>query len=53
VGLRHWTVELPSESDVADVRRRVEAAGAPVEPQEHGFRTRDPWNTAVAFVARA
>ncbi len=28
-GLRHWTVELPSAADVAAVRERAEAAGAP------------------------
>src|SRR3954454_4688192 len=32
VGLRHWTVQLPTTADVADVRARAEAAGIPVEP---------------------
>jgi catechol 2,3-dioxygenase len=49
VGLRHWTVRLPSAEDVAEVRRRVEAAGAPLEEIEGGFRTRDPWQITVDF----
>ncbi len=50
IGLRHWTVELPTDADVADVRVRVEAAGHAVEPRDGGFVVRDPWQTAVAFV---
>jgi catechol 2,3-dioxygenase len=53
VGLRHWTVELPSDGDVADVRSRVAAAEIPVEPSQGGFVVRDPWQTAVLFVAAA
>jgi catechol 2,3-dioxygenase len=51
VGLRQWTVELPAEADVAEVRGRVEAARAPLEAVEGGFRTRDPWGIAVDFVS--
>jgi catechol 2,3-dioxygenase len=51
VGLHHWTVELPTAADVADVRARVEAAGFPVEAVTGGFRTYDPWRLAVDFVA--
>jgi catechol 2,3-dioxygenase len=51
VGLRQWTLELPTEADVAEVRRRVEAAGAPLEAIEGGFRTRDPWGIPVDFVS--
>jgi catechol 2,3-dioxygenase len=53
VGLRHWTVWLPSAEDVAEVRRRVEGAGAPLEEIEGGFRTRDPWGIAVDLVSAA
>jgi catechol 2,3-dioxygenase len=49
-GLRHWTVELPP-GDLAAVRERAEAAGAPVEPLEDGFLVRDPWATALAVTA--
>ena len=49
VGLRQWTVALPSE-DVAAVRARAEASGAAVRPIDGGFLIRDPWQTAVGFV---
>jgi catechol 2,3-dioxygenase len=48
VGLRHWTVELESADEVEAVRARVRAA----DDVDGGFVTRDPWGTAVAFVAR-
>jgi catechol 2,3-dioxygenase len=51
VGLRHWTVQLPAAADVDDVRARIRAAGHDAEPFEGGFLIRDPWRTAVAFVA--
>jgi catechol 2,3-dioxygenase len=47
VGLRHWTVVLETPEEVAAVRARLEAAGAPVEEQPGGFLARDPWNNAV------
>jgi catechol 2,3-dioxygenase len=53
VGLRHWTVELPSEADVAGVRERIEGTGAEVEERPGGFLARDPWNNAVEIHARA
>ena len=46
VGLRHWTVVLPTADDVAAVRARV----ADADEIDGGFLTRDPWGTAVAFV---
>jgi catechol 2,3-dioxygenase len=52
VGLRHWTVELPAAADVEAVRARLTAAGHPAEPRGGGFLTRDPWDTALVFVAR-
>jgi len=51
-GLRHWTVELPTVADVADARAHVAAAQIPVDSVRDGFLVRDPWRTAVAFVAR-
>ena len=51
VGLHHWTVQLPTSADVAEVQTRVEAAGIPIEPTPNGFVVRDPWQTAVQFVA--
>lgn len=49
VGLRHWTVQLPTADDVNAVRARVETA----EDHPGGFLVRDPWGTAVAFVAQS
>jgi catechol 2,3-dioxygenase len=43
-GLRYWTVVLP---DVSEVRSRV----AETEDVDGGFLVRDPWGTAVRFVA--
>jgi catechol 2,3-dioxygenase len=47
VGLRHWTVVLPTAADVAEVRARVGEA----EEIDGGIRVRDPWGIAVAIVA--
>ena len=47
VGLRHWTVVLDSPEEVAAVRARLQAAGAPLEERPDGFLARDPWNNAV------
>jgi catechol 2,3-dioxygenase len=53
VGLREWTVVLPEPADVAAVRERVAAAGAPLEDGPDGsFRTRDPWENALRVSAR-
>ena len=51
VGLRHWTVVLDSPAEVAEVRERVAAGGAPVEERPDGFLTRDPWNNAMRLRA--
>jgi catechol 2,3-dioxygenase len=53
VGLRHWTVVLPSADDVSAVRSGLQDAGVEVEALETGFRVRDPWGTAVAILAPA
>lgn len=52
VGLEHWTIELPTDEDVASVRRRVEASGSSVETLDGGFRVRDPWDIPL-LVARS
>jgi catechol 2,3-dioxygenase len=51
VGLRQWTIMLPTAADTDEVRERVEAAGAPVVDRGNGFLTRDPWEAAVVFEA--
>jgi catechol 2,3-dioxygenase len=52
IGLRYWTIELDSDSDLVAVRARLEDAGAPIEPVERGFLTRDPFEIPLR-VARA
>ena len=52
LGLRHWTVGLPTADDVAAVRSRLEGAGVAVEAIEGGFRARDPWEIAIDFVSK-
>jgi catechol 2,3-dioxygenase len=52
IGLRHWTIELDSENDVAAIRARLEAAGAMVEELERGIATADPWDIAVHILTR-
>ena len=50
VGLRHWTVELDDAEQVAAVRSRLEAAGAPVRDADGGLATRDPWGIELRVV---
>ena len=51
VGLREWTVVLPSAGDVEEVRARVDAARLALEQVPGGFVTADPWGNAVRFTA--
>lgn len=51
VGLRAWTVVLPTATDVAAVRERAAAAGAPVEEHDAGVVVRDPWGIALRLTA--
>lgn len=51
VGLRRWTIQLPTEADVSGLRERLERAGQPVETVDGGFAVLDPWNTALAFIS--
>jgi catechol 2,3-dioxygenase len=47
VGMRHWTIVLDTPDEVAEVRERLTAAGAPTEELPDGFLTRDPWSNAL------
>jgi catechol 2,3-dioxygenase len=47
VGLRHWTIELESESEIAGVRARLEDAGAPIQEADGGFVTSDPFQISL------
>jgi catechol 2,3-dioxygenase len=49
-GLDRWTIQLPSESDVATVHDRLDAAGIAHEPIDRGILVRDPWQIPVAIV---
>lgn len=49
VGLRHWTVFLESPEQVAEVRRRAQAAGSDSSDHPDGFLVRDPAGIPVAF----
>jgi hypothetical protein len=50
VGLRHWTVVLEEQEQVAAVAERVRAAGIATEEHGRGFLVRDPWEIPVLFV---
>jgi catechol 2,3-dioxygenase len=50
VGLRHWTIVLPSVDDVAAVRARVRAAGLPCDDVTGGFAVTDPFGMTVWIV---
>jgi catechol 2,3-dioxygenase len=52
-GLHHWTVRLPTDGDVADIRSRLDGNGLRVEEVAGGFRAHDPWRLAVDFVSAA
>lgn len=51
VGLRHWTIVLPTSDDLAVVRARLDGAEIHVDDHARGFRVRDPWGTAAVFEA--
>src|SRR4051812_23367771 len=50
VGLRHWTLVVANADELAAVRARLQAIGAPVEEREDGVLARDPSGTAVLVV---
>jgi catechol 2,3-dioxygenase len=52
VGLREWTILLPNDDDVAELRERVEAAGLEADDSGPGIVLSDPWRNRVR-VARA
>ena len=53
VGLRSFTVELPSEAERAAVVARVRAAGIATSEVPEGVLVRDPFGTAVILTAAA
>ncbi|HEV2772172.1 MAG TPA: VOC family protein [Thermoleophilaceae bacterium] len=53
VGLRHWTIVLPDEADLAAMRERLVGAGVEAEDADRGLLVRDPWEIAVQVVVGA
>jgi catechol 2,3-dioxygenase len=51
VGLRNWTIVLPTAAEVSEVRTRLDGSGSTLEEIDGGFRVRDPWGIAVDFVS--
>ncbi len=51
IGLVHWTVELPGDSDVATTRERLAAAGYETSDIVGGFQAEDPSGNAVRVLA--
>jgi catechol 2,3-dioxygenase len=51
VGLRQWTVQLPRDTDVAELRSRIEQAGHDVNAIDDGFAVDDPWGTTIAVIS--
>jgi catechol 2,3-dioxygenase len=47
VGLRHFTVYVPSDGELAAVRARLESAAAQVEDRDEGVLVRDPAGNAL------
>src|SRR5829696_5903227 len=47
IGLRHWTIVLPSQADVDEVGARLRAAGVPVQSGDGTLEVRDPWDLAL------
>jgi catechol 2,3-dioxygenase len=49
VGLRYFTLQLPSEEEQTGLVGRLEKAGVPFETREDGFLVRDPSQNALVF----
>ena len=52
-GLRWFTIVVPAAGDLAAMRARLTAAGAPVSAHDGGLETRDPAGNRVRIVAAA
>jgi catechol 2,3-dioxygenase len=50
IGLRHWTIVVPDQSDVNAVRARIDSAGAPTSNLDFGFSVQDPGAITVHIV---
>lgn len=52
-GLRHFTIELPSGSDLQDVLARLEQAGRPATESPGGFFVADPAGNRIRLASRS
>lgn len=50
-GLLYWTIELPTQEDVAAARDRLSANGTETEDIANGFAASDPWGIAFHVVS--
>ncbi|MGE4426945.1 MAG: VOC family protein [Solirubrobacteraceae bacterium] len=48
VGMREWTVLLPTAGDVATLAGRLRTGGATVTDRDGGFTVPDPWGNVMA-----
>ena len=53
LGLRHWTIVLPGEADLAVAHERLARAGGAADDVDHGISARDPWEIPVRLVTPA
>ena len=51
VGLRHWTLVVPDEASLTEVRERLAELGTPMREHDGGLLARDPSGTAVLVLA--
>jgi catechol 2,3-dioxygenase len=51
LGLRHWTIELESAGEVAEVAARLADAGVAADPVGGGVQTADPWGIGLRIVS--
>jgi catechol 2,3-dioxygenase len=49
IGLRYFTIQLPTSADVDEVVARARSAGAPIEEHFAGTLVRDPSQNALVF----
>ena len=53
IGLRHWTLALDGEDELAALKARLVAAGVQTEETADGLLARDPANIAVSVSAKS
>ncbi|MGH2780226.1 MAG: hypothetical protein ACRDLA_02200, partial [Thermoleophilaceae bacterium] len=51
VGMRHWTLLLEDDAQVAEVGDRLERAGFTAVAEDGGLAASDPWGNRVRIVA--